>query len=263
MGLLNLGFRDFKSALLQHRVWTHLGWVEVRQRYRRSFLGPWWISLSMLFFILMMGIVFSRLFHQEPSEYIPFFTSGFLFWTFISTSTLEAADVFSTNSGFVKQTNLPFCLYVFKHLVRQLIILAHNSVIYVLICAWFKINPGMTALLVFPGLLLVTLNVWWICMLVGLLCARFRDMVPIIASCVQVGFFVTPVSWMPKLLDQNPAILIYNPAVYMLDLVRSPLLGTLPSQASLTVVSATAVIGMMVTFFVFSLARPRIAFWVD
>jgi len=263
MRTLYLAIQDLKKAALQHRVWLHLGWVEVKQRYRRSVIGPWWISLSMLIFILMMGIVFSRLFHQKIQEYIPFFTAGFLFWTFISTSVIEAAEIFKSNGGFIKQINLPHSLYVFKHIVRQVICLLHNFVVYLLVCLVFKFNPGFKALLVIPGFVILALNVYWICFLVAILCARFRDIVPMISSCVQIAFFITPISWMPRLLDQNPAILKLNPLVYLLDVVRAPLLGTLPTEISWFFCSVMAVIGSIITFLAFSLARPRIAFWVD
>ena len=68
---------------------------------------------------------------------------------------------------------------------------------------------------------------------------------------------------MPRLLDQNPAILKYNPLVYMLDIVRSPLLGNPPSTMSWIVNLEMALIGCAMSFFLFSMARSRIAFWVD
>lgn len=263
MRLINLALRDFKLGISLYRVWTHLGWVEVKQRYRRSVIGPWWISLSMLIFILMMGIVFSRLFKQSLSEYIPFFTAGFLFWTFISSSTIEAAEIFKSNGGFIQQTNLPFSLYVLKHLVRQVICLMHNAAVYLLVCLFFGINPGKVSFLVFPGFLLLLINVFWVCFLLAIICARFRDMVPIISSCVQIAFFITPISWTPRLMDQNPAILKYNPLVYLLDIVRSPLLGTYPSMTSFIVTSVMAIIGISLAFSLFCKVRTRIAYWVD
>jgi lipopolysaccharide transport system permease protein len=241
----------------------HLGWVEVKQRYRRSVLGPWWISLSMLIFIGMMGVVFSRLFHQSLGEYIPFFTAGFLFWTFISTSITEGVEIFKANEGFIKQINLPYSLYVFKHLARQVIFLLHNFVVYLLVCAFFRINPGWTSLLVLPGFLLLLINVYWICCLVAMLATRFRDIVPIISSCVQIAFFVTPISWLPKLLDSSSLILKFNPIVYFLDVVRSPLLGIAPTATSWSVCIAMAAIGCAISFSIFASVRSRIAFWVD
>ena len=256
-------FNDFNDSALKYKVWLHLGWVEVKQRYRRSVIGPWWISLSMLIFISVMGIVFSRLFHQSPNEYIPFFTAGYLIWTFISSSINEAAEIFKSNGAFIKQISLPFTLYVMKHLVRQVIFLAHNAVVYLLVCLFFKVNPGFVSLLAIPGFVLLLLNVFWVCFLLALVCARYRDMVPIITNCVQIAFFITPISWMPRLLDQNPAILKYNPLVYLLDIVRSPLLGTAPALSSFIVAGIMAVIGIVLTFSIFSIYRARIAYWVD
>ncbi len=261
--MILLAFLDFQQTFLRWRVWLHLGWVEVKQRYRRSVIGPWWISLSMLIFILMMGIVFSRLFHQSLNEYVPFFTSGFLFWSFISSSAMESVEIFKSNGGFIKQINLPYNLYVFKHLVRQVIVLLHNMVVYMLVCLFFKLNPGIVIFLVIPGFLLLLANVYWICFLVALVCAHFRDMVPIINSCIQIAFFITPISWMPRLLDQNPAILKFNPLVYFLDLVRSPLLGNVPDFNSYWIVGIMAITGCVVSFLLFSITRPRIVFWVD
>jgi ABC-type polysaccharide/polyol phosphate export permease len=261
--IIRSAFQDLKKSLLQRRIWMHLGWTEIKQRYRRSVIGPWWISLSMLIFIVMMGIVFSRLFHQKLDEYIPFFTAGFVFWSFISTSIVEAAEIFRANAGYIKQIHLPLSLYVFKHLVRQVICLLHNLVIYLLICIFFQWNPGPVSLLVLPGFFLLAINVLWVCFLISILCVRYRDMVPIITSCVQIAFFVTPISWMPRLLDQNPAILKYNPLVYLLDVVRSPLLGNFPSAMSWVVNIYMALIGCTISFILFSMARSRIAFWVD
>ena len=263
MNSLILAMQDLKKAFCQYRIWLHLGWVDVKQRYRRSVIGPWWISLSMLIFIAMMGIVFSRLLDQSLDEYIPFFTAGFLFWTFLSSSVTEGAEIFKAHGGFIKQINLPHSLYIFKHIARQVIILLHNFVVYLLVCAFFRFNPGLTFLLVIPGFLLLLINVYWICSLVAMLSTRFRDIVPIIGSCVQIAFFVTPISWLPKLLDENSMILKFNPLVYLLDIVRSPLLGVVPSAMSWSVCVAMAIIGCTISMVIFAFARSRIAFWVD
>ncbi len=263
MRKIQLAFRDFLETLLHYRIWLHLSWAEVKQRYRRSIIGPWWISLSMLIFILAMGAVFSRLFHQGLSEYIPFFTAGFLFWMFISNCINEATGVSQSNATFIKQVRLPFNLYVFKHISRHVIFLAHNFVVYVLVMIYFRHNPGWVALLAIPGFLLLLINMYWISMLVVLLSARFRDVIPLVASCVQIAFFITPISWMPKLLNPHSFIMKLNPLVYFLGAIRNPLLGTPPSLHTWMYNIGAAGFGMVFTFLVFSRVRARIPFWVD
>jgi len=260
---LSIALQDLKKTLLHYPLWRHLGYLEVKQRYRRSVLGPWWITLSLAIFVLMMGIVFSRLFHQQISEYLPFFTAGFLFWTFISSSVTESTELFRLNVGFIKQINLPYNIYIFKFLTKQIIFLLHNFIVYVVVCFCFKLNPGWNFFLIIPGFSLLLLNVYWISLFTGIICARFRDFVSIINTCVQIAFFVTPISWMPKLLEQNPGVLKFNPLAYLLDIVRSPLLGGEPSFASWYVSSGLALVGCCATLILFARTRARIAFWVD
>lgn len=263
MKIFNLAIQDLISAAKQYRVCFHLGWTEVKQRYRRSVIGPWWITISMFIFILMMGVVFSRIFHQNIEEYLLFFTSGYLFWSYISSSISEATEIFRSNSGYIKQIRLPYNLYIYKHLVRQTIILLHNFVVYFFICAFFLVPMKAITALVIPGFLLLSLNMYWICFLIALISTRFMDMVPVINSCVQIAFFVTPISWMPKLLSSSSVILKLNPLVYLIDLVRSPLLGTAPSMESWIVGFSMAIIGCLISFMIFAIVRLRIVFWID
>ncbi len=263
MQRLSLAIADLRKAGRQYRVWLHLGLLEVKQRYRRSVLGPWWISISMLIFILAMSVVFSRLFSQSLAEYIPFFTAGFLLWSFISTSINESTELFKMHSGFIKQINLPYSLYALKFFTRNVIILAHNFAVYFLIMIFFQLNPGWTGLLAIPGLALLFINTYWICLAVAIISTRFRDMVPIVNSCIQMLFFITPISWMPKLIGESSIIIKLNPFVYFLEAVRQPLLGISPPLSVWAINTCIATAGLWLTLRLFGSVRTRIAFWVD
>src|ERR1700686_2821463 len=76
------------------RVWTILGWDDIRQRYRRSVIGPFWITLSMGIFILVLGVIYSRLFHTDLQTYLPYLTVGFVVWGFISASANDSCIAF-------------------------------------------------------------------------------------------------------------------------------------------------------------------------
>lgn len=263
MKQLILAFQDLALALRHYRIWTQLAWVEIKQRYRRSVIGPWWISISMLIFILVMGEIFGRIFKEGLDEYIPFFTTGFLLWTFISASIIESTDLTRVNESFIKQIKMPFNLYLLKHLTRHTLFLAHNFVVYLLVMIYFHINPGLTALWAIPGFILFFINMYWICLLTTLLSARYRDVIPMITSCVQVAFFVTPISWMPKLLPPHSILMRLNPFVYFIGAIRNPLLGSTPNLNTWVYDIGTAIIGLTFTFLIFAYVRKRIPFWVD
>jgi ABC-2 type transport system permease protein len=51
-------FGDLGQGWRQRTLWGYLGWQDIKQRYRRSVLGPLWISISMGVIATAMGILY-------------------------------------------------------------------------------------------------------------------------------------------------------------------------------------------------------------
>ena len=98
--------------------------------------------------------------------------------------------------GLIQQVKLPFSLHAYRLVYRNVLILAHNFVIIPIVLVIFPHRIEWTRLLeLVPGLVLVALNGVWISIFLGMISARFRDVPPIVASIVQVVFFMTPIVW--------------------------------------------------------------------
>jgi lipopolysaccharide transport system permease protein len=122
--------------------------------------------------------------------------------------------------------------------------------------------PGPGALLALPGLLLVAVNAFAVALFLGMLCARFRDIAPIVASVMQLAFFLSPVLWKPELLAERQVWLPLNPFYVVMETVRGPLVeGGASAVVWLSAVLYTA-LACAVAFAFFVRFRGRIAFWV-
>ena len=64
--------------------------------------------------------------------------------------------------------------------------------------------------LILPGIALVLVNLTWMALLLGVVCTRFRDMPNIIASILQVAFYLTPIIWMPNLLPERAGTMLLD-----------------------------------------------------
>ena len=96
----------------------------------------------------------------------------------------------------------------------------------------------------------------------GAASARFRDIPPIVASAMQLVFFVTPVIWKPEQLGNWQRWLFVNPLFDLLEIVRAPLLGD-PMSASVWIGALVSSLGLIAIAWVFFIhARGRLAFWV-
>jgi ABC-type polysaccharide/polyol phosphate export permease len=181
----------------------------------------------------------------------------------MSNAATESTQLFIAAQRYIKQIRLPISLFVFRLLARNLIILAHNFVVYIVVALCVGLNPGWVALLAIPGLLLGTICMFWISLLFGMMGARFRDFPQIVTSLIQVVFYITPILWEPGQLGQKRFLLVdFNPVYYFIEIVRAPLMGHMPPMGFWKV---TFLITLGITAIVFPLFRRfrgRIAYWV-
>jgi homopolymeric O-antigen transport system permease protein len=259
---LSLALRDLTSGIGSVNIWPMLGWLEIKQRYRRSVLGPFWLTLSSAVMVGAMGPLYGRLFNLPLANYLPFLAISLILWTMINGLVTECCQVFIAAEGFIKQIKLPYTVHVMRVIWRNAIIFAHNVVVVLVVLLIFP--PGWSwHLALFPlAVVLLAINAIWLGLLLGLLCARFRDIPPIVSSLLQVAFFLTPVLWRPEMLGRHRWALDWNPLYYFLEIVRSPLLGQSFSPKLWVGVVIITVVGYAVTMALFSRFRARIPYWV-
>ena len=84
-------------------------------------------------------------------------------------------------------------------------------------------SVSLVALLAIPGFALVVLCLSWLAFFFGIVCTRYRDLPQIVASVLQVGFYFTPIIWMPVLLPERLGanLLNWNPFYHMLEVMRT------------------------------------------
>ena len=220
-----LAIRDVRDGILLWPLWGRLGWNDILQRYRRSLLGPFWLTASMAIMVVALGTLYANLFKVEIQDFMPFLCVGLLVWNYISSVIGEAGTLFTGSESYIKQIRLPYSLYVYRFVWSRIIIFAHNFVIYFGILLYFAIWPGAVMLLAIPGFILVTLNVALGSISIGMASARFRDIPQIVGSVIQIAFFMTPVMWKPELLGSRTYIVEFNPFYHLIEVMRSPLLG--------------------------------------
>jgi ABC-type polysaccharide/polyol phosphate export permease len=253
---------DLAEGVRSWSLWGMLGWHDIRKRYRRSVLGPFWLTLSMSVLVGSLGFVYGTLFRMELHDYLPFLALGMVIWSFVASVLNEGCNSFLEFDALIKHVRMPLSVHVLRIVWRNLIILSHNAVIFVVLALWLGIWPGTAGLLVLPGLMMLLLNAVWVALLLGMICVRFRDVPPIIASVVQLLFFVTPVMWKPELIAERYMMVLINPIHHLIEIVRGPLLGSPPPLSTWGVVILLTVVGWSVTFAAYVRFRKRIAYWL-
>jgi ABC-type polysaccharide/polyol phosphate export permease len=260
---LALAWRDFRVSLVDWRMWLLLGMNDIRQRYRRSRLGQFWITLAMAITIVTLGFLYAFLFHQPLKEYLPYLGTSFVVWGLLSNIVLDACSVFIAAEGYLRQVPMPKSVFVHRMLVRNVVTFLHNIVIVPPLYIIFGVPLHWSLLLALVGIVFILLNGIWIGLFLGTVCARFRDMPQIMASLVQVVFYLTPVMYRRVQLPERFRWLSdLNPFQSFLDIVREPMLGNMPPVIAWEVCGVVTIVGFIAAALFFSRFRARIVYWL-
>ncbi len=259
---IRLACEDILSGMSKVSMWQTMGSQDIKQRYRRSVIGPFWLTISTAIMVGALGFLYAELFRQPIIDYLPFVAVGMIVWLYFSGMMTDACLVFAQSERMIKQVRLPLTLYVCRMVWRNTIILAHNFLIIVLLM-FFVHHYRFIDLLSLPfAIVLLAANGVWLGLLLGVLCTRFRDLPPIVGSIVQVAFFVTPIMWKPEILTSRAWFVEANPFYHFIEIVRAPILGASFPWTSWGVTLSITVFGFVLAIFVLSKCRHRVAYWV-
>ena len=253
---------DLRDGLSQWRLAFALARLDLRNRYRGSVLGPLWMSLSTLVMLGGLGLLYGTLFKLDLSNYLPHLAVSLIIWQWISTFILEACGTLTGAEGVIRQMRLPYTLHALRIAFRNSLVAAHSLPLIPIVFLVFGQVPGPEAFLAIFGFLLIGINMVAGGLLLGMICARFRDIPPIVANLVQLAFFASPILWKPELLGDAMVWMALNPFYAMLETVRGPLVeGGGPLLAWVAAVLYTMA-NVVLASVLFSRFRSRIAFWV-
>jgi lipopolysaccharide transport system permease protein len=252
---------DLAPFVTRHVTWRALAAGDIRSKYRRTMLGPWWITATNAFTALIMGLVAGRFLGADMKTYLPNFMISMTIWNFISSSLSESCYTMINAGGMIKAVNMPILIHVMRMVHRNLIIFLHNSAIIPIIWLVYPWHIGIQSLLAPLGLLIVYVAVVSGSVVVSMICVRYRDVPPVMTSVLQLLFFVSPIIWSPEHIKGGELFVALNPVAYLLAVTRDPIMGSSPHLMSWIGALLFVAIATMVMAFIYTRYRSRVVYW--
>lgn len=254
---------DLLGGLKRPWLWGGLAWSDVRQRYRGSLLGPFWITASIAILVAGLALILADPLGAAIGRYAPYVAIGLVLWQFVQTVVNESCLMFVTGAETVRQSPIPLSVHAYRLVARNLMILAHTAVVIPVVLVIYGLSPFPGVLFALPGLCLMVVMAFSLSLTLGLLGARYRDIPPVISNGLQLTFFMTPVFWPVSTLGPDRLwIARGNPVFAFIDIVRAPLLHEAPLGSSWPVALTASLLMLVAGLAAFGYSRRRLAFWV-
>lgn len=253
---------DLWQSIKFWRIWLYLPLQELKANYRESILGPYWSIFNILLFIVPICMLYGKIFNQDKTYFL-YLLTGLVIWNFVAGIITNGLSSITSNAGILKEIKLPYCLFLLKSLVKQSSNFCHQLALYFSYLIFFSDKPLWTALLVFPAIILsVTMLFFW-CFLGAMCVVYFRDLSQITTKFLGFLFLSSPVIWKSSPTHHSYIFwLQINPIAALLNLIRSPLLGTLPTEHDVSLVVLTTLTGFIMSSIAYFYTKNRLIFLI-
>ncbi len=254
--------KDLREGIQGAKVSFHIAKGDIQARYRRSVLGPFWQSLATAVGVVGLGLLWSQLLNIDREKFIPTLTAGLIIWQMLAGILIESCGLFVRQAGIIRNVVMPLSVHPMSIVTRYVVNFAHSLLVFVIVAVFMKIQVNWNTLLFIPGLLLVTANMLWLSLVFGVMGARYRDLEYGVASIMPMLFLVSPVMYRLENLPFSSLILEFNPFTYLIEVMRAPMLGHVPSLTTYVVLVVGAIVGWILAFWFLHKAKLRLPFWI-
>ena len=215
-------FRDLLKQLIRRDIVT---------RYKRSVLGILWTMLNPLGTMIILSIVFSRLFDMR-GVYPAYIITNLIAWSFFAQSTQFSLNSTLWGSDLLKKIFIPSTSFVVSTIGTGVVNLLFSLVPLVLIFLITKV-PITIAVLFFPfALLILVAFTLGVSLLISTLVVYFADVAEFYPVLLTAWMYLTPIIYPEELLYNvlNGLVLKLNPMYHVIKVFQLILFkGVIPS----------------------------------
>lgn len=242
-----------------------LAMLDIKIRYRRSYLGAFWITISTGILIITLSSFFFLALKSSPENYLVYLTVGLITWKYIEMTIKDYSYCMIENQQLIKQVSIPKLVYVVRIAIRNIIVFLHNFIILLLVVLIYKNPTFLNFLEFFLAFIILTLNLGWMGLFLAVVCSRYRDISEFLSNILQIIFYLTPIIWTADILNDNgnfKFILNFNLFYYLIEIVRLPLLGNF-NLLYFIFMTLILIPGYIFSFFIYNRYKNKIVFWVQ
>lgn len=238
---------------------------DIKLKYRRSFLGYLWSVLNPLSIMIVLTIVFSKMFNRNISNFPVYLISGQIMFNYMSQSTQQAIHSIVGNSSLLKKTYLPKYIFTLSKVTSGFVDFLFSMGALVIVMIATKCSVSWHIIL-FP---VITLELYVFCLGLGMFLAQanvfFRDIQYIYSAVIAAWMYLTPLFYPLTMLPDNIQWVIkrFNPMYMYVTQFRDILLNhQIPGWKLFSAGAICSLIALVVGVVTFSKKQDKFILYI-
>lgn len=234
---------------------SNLTMREIKQRYKQSVLGYFWVILNPLFQMIVMTFVFSTVMRVTiPGiPYAMFLYCALLPWNLLSNTILSSTSSLIDHSNLIRQIYFPREILILATMLAKVIDFALASVVFILLMIFFQIKINFNILWFFPLFTIQFIFTFGVSLITASFNLFYRDIQYLMNLILLLWFYLTPVIYPKEILpDQYRFIFKLNFMSVMVNAYRQVILGHgMPKLSSVAIAASLALVTLITGYHIF------------
>ena len=189
---------------------------DLKLKYRRSFLGYVWSVLNPLLIMIVLTLVFSRIFQRDIENFPVYYLTGRTMYDFLKSSTNSAMKSVTGNAALLRKVYVPKYIFTLAKVTSAMVDMVFQSSAALIVMIATGAPFYWTALL-FP---IVVIQIYIFCCGLGFFLAQlnvfFRDIQHIYSAVLTAWLYLTPIMYPIERLGETLTFIVkaFNPLYY-------------------------------------------------
>jgi len=236
--------------------------------YRQTILGPLWVLVQPIAFILFLGALFTNLSSANANVFLPHLGIGYVAWTLLGGYLSRGPSIFVRNKPFIMDANRSLTDAVMLDNLELVVQFVHRILIIIALCLIFKSTTPTGVIKATVGLFIIIINGYFYSMILSILATRFKDLQEAVTPLNNILFLATPIIWMPGPTAAGRGMILenymqYNPFYHFLEIFRAPLLSKPIEDTTIIFVSVATIVGFVVSCILYGSLRSIVPHWAN
>lgn len=196
---------------------------EQKKKYRQSFLGYIWCVLNPLLIMIIMTVVFSKMFHNRIENFPVYLFAGRMMYTFITDSSLMILRSIAGNGQLMRKTRIPYYIFPMASMGSAVVNFLFQLVAFALVLLFTGTPITIHVVAFVPVCLEMFLFSFGFGLLLAISEVFVRDTNYLYAVFTTAWMYLSalfyPLSALPEILQR--LISHWNPAYFFIDMSRA------------------------------------------
>lgn len=241
-----------------------LAWQDIKDRFSRTVLGPFWIVISNAMLVIGITIVFGALFKTPIADFLVYVSLGIALWTFLSTVMTGASSYLESGKNILFTYNVPWSMQITRKVFVEGIVLAIHLLVAIPVILIAQKGLGLVSFISIFGIFMNLMFAYGLALIIASYGVRYSDLSHALESIMLFLFLFTPVFWLESALGPTRSAFVhYNPLFHFLEVVRGPILDQAVPVDSFIIGGVVSVGTLAIGIFIYMKRRSKIGMWMQ